>query len=478
MSAHVQVRRLQAVAEENLSRAIAQLRRFSIWPRSLFSRVMLILLCGLIAAHGLSFAVVFYERTQSSMSMIVQYVAKDVASAVAILERVPAGERAQWLPLLERRNYRYRLDAPGGAALSSPAARQVAASIATALGQYDLRATQPDGHANTVLVRVNLHDGTPLTVEFQLDELPLSPWIVLVLSLQLTLLVLFGWWAVHLATLPLAELARAADALGPDLKGEPLEEDGPVEVARAARAFNAMQRRIAEHLAERMQILASISHDLQTPITRMRLRADLLDEPILREKLQGDLNAMQALVQEGIAYARDGRGVTESLCRIDLHALLDSLVCDYLDAGKYVRLCGRFDLPLVTRPNALRRIIANLLDNALKFGAHAQVDVEARPDERVSIRVLDRGPGIPEAELEAVQRPFYRIENSRNRETGGTGLGLAIARQLSIALGGALVLTNRPGGGLSAQVLLPGSSIQQLLAMGRAQMPAGAAERA
>jgi signal transduction histidine kinase len=228
-----------------------------------------------------------------------------------------------------------------------------------------------------------------------------------------------------------------------------------LEVVRAAKAFNAMQRRIADQLAERMQILAAVSHDLQTPITRMRLRADLLDSAALRDKLHGDLNAMQALVEEGIAYARSAQGITELPCRTDLYALLDSVVCDYVDAGQDIRLTGRFDRPLVTRPHAVRRVITNLVDNAIKFGRDVEIAIDAEPAERVSIAVRDRGPGILPTELKAVLHPFYRVENSRNRETGGTGLGLAIAQQLVAALGGTLTLLNRDGGGLEARFSLP-----------------------
>jgi signal transduction histidine kinase len=260
---------------------------------------------------------------------------------------------------------------------------------------------------------------------------------------------------VRLATRPLAQLAQAADALGPDLKGQPLPEDGPSEVARAAAAFNAMQRRIADHLDERMRILAAISHDLQTPITRMRLRADLLDNAALRDKLHGDLNAMQELVEEGIDCARSAGGATEAARATDLHALLDSLVCDYRDAGQSVRFDGRLERPITTRPHTLRRIVTNLVDNALKFAGDAELRIEAEAPDRVCIAVRDRGPGIAQAELQAVLRPFYRIESSRNRDTGGAGLGLAIAQQLTAALGGTLALSNREGGGLEARLSLP-----------------------
>jgi signal transduction histidine kinase len=216
-----------------------------------------------------------------------------------------------------------------------------------------------------------------------------------------------------------------------------------------------MQRRIKDHLAERLHILAAVSHDLQTPIARMGLRAALLDDPVLREKLQGDLRAMQVLVEEGIAYARSAHGTTEPPRRIDLHALLDSLVCDYGDAGRAVRLTGRWDRPLTTRPESLRRIIGNLVDNALAFASDVEIAVEPETGERIAIAVRDRGPGIPPAELGAVLQPFHRLEGSRSRATGGTGLGLAIADQLTRGLGATLTLINRESGGLEVRVSLP-----------------------
>jgi signal transduction histidine kinase len=192
----------------------------------------------------------------------------------------------------------------------------------------------------------------------------------------------------------------------------------------------------------------------------MRLRADLLDDAELRDKLHGDLNAMQLLVEDGIAYARDGQGITEAACRIDLDALLDSLVHDYTSGGRSVTLSGTVEVPFTTRPNALRRIVMNLIDNALKFGKDAEVAAEAVAG-GIRIRVLDRGPGIPVSEMQAVLQPFYRIEGSRNRDTGGSGLGLAIAQQLTSALGGTLSLSNRVGGGLEARVFLPGQAVRR-----------------
>jgi signal transduction histidine kinase len=291
-----------------------------------------------------------------------------------------------------------------------------------------------------------------LTIEYLGRRTVISPWLPAALAVQLCLLAFFTWVAVKLATQPLARLERAANSLGSDLRGEPLPEDGPKEVARAATAFNAMQRRIAEQAAERIQILAGISRRLQTPITRMRLRADFLGDSDAKEKLQGDLQEMQTLVKQGLALARWRDEVGKQRCQTDLHALIDSLVCDYSDAGKPLRFAGERGVTILTHPQALRRIMINLIDNGLKFGEDVEVAIDAQRSNGITITVSDRGPGIPDEHLKSVFLPFYRIEASRNRETGGTGLGLAIAQQLASALRGTLTLANRDGGGLEARL--------------------------
>jgi signal transduction histidine kinase len=431
----------------------------ALWPRTLFGRIALILFGGLAAAHVLTFGLLLYDRAQAVSAMMVAYLARDIASSIAILDRLPADERETWLPRIDRKNYHYRLGLPPADALSaSAAAQRVAANIARELGPgTPLTAlTTPDATDPLDFeLALKLTDGTPLTLHVSAPDTRVSSWVLGALALQLAILGLFTWIAVRIATQPLARLADAANQLRPNAPGPLLPETGPQEVRGAASAFNAMQRRIADHIAERVRILAAISHDLQSPITRMRLRADLLDDLTLRQKLQNDLTAMQTLIEQGIDLARSAAPTPEAMAPTDVQALLESLVYDYADCGRQVSLCGRINGPVVTAPHALRRIVTNLTDNALKFGEDVEILVERDVRDHVSIVVKDRGPGIPEAELEAVIAPFYRVEASRSRETGGAGLGLTIASQLAIALNGELCLTNRNGGGLAARVTLP-----------------------
>jgi signal transduction histidine kinase len=430
------------------------------WPRTLFARLMLILCIGLALAQTLSFWLTMTERDETTTSMMVNYIDREVATSVALLDRLRPAERSAWLSRLARRSYAFVLG-PGipGSAPDERLSERIAQAIEDGIGtKYPVTANAVPGERNHLQVHLQLSDGMPLTIDVHpMPPLPLSRWLLLVLLLQLAVLAACCWVAVRLATRPLDQLARAADTLGPELKAARLPENGPSEVARAARAFNAMQERIAVYTAERMQILAAISHDLQTPITRMRLRLDVADGGERAAKLRQDLLEMENLVKEGVAYARTLHGTAEAPRRIDLDALLDSLVCDYVDAGSQVSMGNRTELAVTTRAQALRRIVGNLVDNALKFGGSAIIDVNTLPDGRVAISVLDDGPGIPAESLEAVFEPFYRIETSRNRHTGGTGLGLAIARQLARAMDATLTLANRPEGGLAATLMLKGA---------------------
>ena len=427
------------------------------WPRTLASRLALIFFTGLVLAYGLSFGLQFYERYISSRSMMLSNLEMDVATSVAILDRLPAAERADWLPRLERRTYRYRLDdgAPGQAMpLADPP--MAADSIVKAIGRdYRLSFSEIPGPKAHFQAHLRLADGAPLTVDVTPMPIPVASWLPVVLLLQLALLLSCTWLAVRLAIGPLTRLAQAVDQLDPDKPGPRLDESGPREVKYAAVAFNTLQARIGAYLKERMQLLAAISHDLQTPITRMKLRVEVMDDGVERDKLWSDLCEMEHLVREGVAYARSMDGTTEQPVRVNLDAFLDSLVFDYQDSGAQVERCGVTATVLQARPHALRRVLSNLLDNALKFGGAARVEVERLASGVTRISVLDEGPGIPETELADVLKPFYRVESSRNRSTGGTGLGLAIAQQLTQAMGGRLSLSNREGGGLCARIELP-----------------------
>ena len=429
------------------------------WPRTLASRLSLIFLIGLILAQALSFGAQYYERYESAKNTMLGNLETDVSTSIAILDRLPADERPQWLDRLARPNYGYLLsEGEPGTPIGAGEVPIAVTSITDAIGEaYPLTFTDIPGPKKHFQGHLHLSDGSPVTIDVRPSMVPLSPWLPVVLLGQLALMIACTWLAVRIAIRPLTRLANAVETLDPNAHPINLDEQGPNEVVYAARAFNTMQARIAAYLKERMQLLAAISHDLQTPITRMKLRAEFMDDSAEKDKLWNDLGEMEHLVREGVAYARSIHGSTEESRRTDLDSFLDSLVFDYQDMGKEVQLSGKSEAVIDTRPHALRRVLVNLTDNALKFAGAAELLIQ-RDKTGLSIKVMDRGPGIAEEELAQVMEPFYRVENSRNRSTGGTGLGLAIAQQLAMALGGSLSLSNREGGGLCAELRLPHQS--------------------
>lgn len=431
-----------------------------LWPKTLLYRLVLIVLGGLLLANSLTLAALLYERMSSARSVMLNNLSDDVATSVAILDRLPASERSAWLPRLSRGNYQYLTNiGESGPPPNSWRSRGIVRTLHDALDEkYTLTISALPGPREHLQAHLRLSDGQPLTIDIRPQLPALARWLPIVLVVQPLLLLICAWLAVRQVVRPLSRFTRAVESLEPsDTSPQPMEEGGPREVQQTARAFNAMQARVQHYLQERTQILAAISHDLQTPITRMKLRVEMAQDPALQEKMMQDLDAMTRLVREGIAYARSSENVQEASLRLDLNAFLDTLACDYVDTGHPVTFEPLASLPpLTTYPQALRRVVTNLVDNALKYGGNDALLRITPVDERwLTIDVLDSGPGIPAAELDAVLQPFYRLETSRNRHTGGTGLGLAIASQLAARLQGRLTLSNRPQGGLEARLWLP-----------------------
>jgi hypothetical protein len=308
-------------------------------PRTLRWQLFLILFAGLATAHVLSFAVVFMERYMSAEAVMLDGLRSDVRLSIALLNRLPAGERIDWLNLIARPNYRYLLG-PGDPDLPEPADRivEVADIIRVAAEQsFPVEINRVPGPERRFQAHLSLRDGTPVTILIEPHMRPLAAWLPYVLIAQLALLIVCTWLAVRLAIRPLLRFAGAAEALDPGRKVGRLDESGPVEVAYAATAFNRMNERIAHYLDDRVRILAAISHDLLTPITRMKLRAEIADDTPERDKLVSDLSEIERLVREGVAYARSAHGGVEKTSRIDLAAFLESVVFDYRDTGKRVQ---------------------------------------------------------------------------------------------------------------------------------------------
>ncbi len=282
---------------------------------------------------------------------------------------------------------------------------------------------------------------------------PLRWGLALDIAVRLAALVAAAWWAARWLTRPVQRLADAAQALGQEEGATPpVPEEGPREFRQASRVFNQMQARIRQQLAERDRFVAAVSHDLRTPLTRLRLRTEALAQASERERMGRDIAEMDAMITATLEHLR-GAAHAEPLAKVDVRALIDSMADDCLDTGHGIAVDGTC-APLQVRPGALRRCLDNLVGNALRYGGGAQVSV-LDLGTAVRITVRDHGPGLPAQELASAMEPFYRVEPSRNRASGGMGLGLSIARDIALRHGGTLVLRNATGGGLEAVLELP-----------------------
>ncbi|KPF80749.1 hypothetical protein IP78_06685 [Brevundimonas sp. AAP58] len=298
-----------------------------------------------------------------------------------------------------------------------------------------------------------LSDGRWATVEPPRGWI--DPWQArLLIALGITALILAPvvWLMARRLTRPIRVFAEAAERLGADPDAEPLTPSGPSEVRTAISAFNDMQASIRQHMRQRTQTIAAIAHDLRTPLTRLRFRAEQAPEA-LRDRMATDVEEMDALIGQAMAFVR-GEQQAERHEPLDLAILAADCVLGFAETGAAVRFSGDAALPVLGDPAGLRRALANLIDNALKFAGETQVNA-TRSDGQAIITVADRGPGLSDAELEAAFEPFQRGERSRSRQTGGAGLGLTVARQAARAAGGDVTLANRPGGGLVARLSLP-----------------------
>jgi signal transduction histidine kinase len=460
-------------------------------PQSLFGRLMLVLASGLIVAQLLSAAINLAERDTVLVRAMGMQPAQRIADVVRLLDSLSPAERARIVSILNVPPLVVSLDrAPVSKESDSTSAAHAvmfAAVLRSALGdERPIRVTMtgappmwmhgpvraadrfpmdgpygpsgmhrfpPDGVS--MLTQVRLQDGTWASFDAQLSPAAAGlPWrVLLTLAILLAAVLLLSYVAVRWVTRPLNVLATAADELGRDINRPPLPESGPLEVSRAARAFNTMQTSLVRLIDERTRLLTAMSHDLKTPITRMRLRAELLENDSLREKFDKDLLEMESMITQTLEFMR---GVTqrEPEQPVNVMALLESLQADNEAMGRTVTMDGGVTRPFSAVPQLLKRCISNLVDNATLYGQRAEIRVDEGLSE-LTIRIRDRGPGIPDAELEKVFEPFFRLEGSRSRETGGTGLGLSIARNIARAHGGDVHLRNHEDGGVEATLSLP-----------------------
>ena len=476
--------------------------RLSLWPQSLFGRLLAATVAAVLVAQATGLLLIAQERERFVLQGSVREWTRRIAETVQMLEPLAPAERAaavaqlsaprgvpRGLPpslppppaddpprsarnLLDPRRafvrvplltdfeqtlrehaqaalgggYRVAIERtldPSRPAIPLPVpfyeARELAAHAETAQ-RYDVAVRFPDGASETFRI-TRMPGGAPLPRNLRVN-----------LTLLVLILVVALYATARSITRPLSALARAADSVGRDARPEKLPEVGARELRDAARAFNTMQDRLRRYLDSRSRVLAAMSHDLKTPLTRLRLQVETLDDPTLQARMVKELTEMELMVREALALFR-GLDDGEPAVPVEMNELLAGVVQQFAEMGAAVTLSGRAAAPFTGKAQALKRLLTNLISNAINFGSRATVLVEDNGE--LAVRVRDQGPGIPAGELERVFEPFYRLEPSRNRDGGGTGLGLTIARDIAQAHGGTLVVTNLPGGGLEAALRLP-----------------------
>lgn len=447
--------------------------------RSMAGRVFIILVAGVLLSAALTYWLAANDRQRTIIQFRETRLVEQVELFIATLDAIPEAGRPAFLNTARRFGvYAELLEQVPPAAPASKASNEFMESLNERLGPNfpvtPLISARPEclqpmhparddppgmrGLCESFAVRLRDNSAVRLTVlplrGFNPPRRGESPAYLVLFLLSIGIV---AWIVTRMAIRPLNQLARAAEDLGKDLDRPPLQVEGTIETRQAAAAFNAMQARIRDHVKQRTQMLAAITHDLQTPLTRLRLRMEKVKDEALRDKLIEDLAHTQTIVREGLELARS-LDSGEPFQMLDVDSLLDSVCTDAVDAGQTVTLQGKAEVSVTARPVALRRCLTNLLDNAVKYGQRAEVSIRRETRDNlpyVVITIRDHGPGIPPDEMERVFEPFYRIESSRSRETGGTGLGLTIARNLAHQHGGDIQLANHPEGGLVSTLLLP-----------------------
>ncbi len=433
-------------------------------PRGLFWRSFLIMLIPLVLVQA-TVAYIFFERHWDTVSrQLAMDVTGDVVTIMRMADDASGPEERAGIDRIARREMQFGVVFQAGAVLPDDSPNRFDRTIdATLHRQLEKRLTVPY-HLNTQLpdkrmtIRVQRPDGV-LTLQTTVKRMRESTTVLVILWMVGTAIVVSAIAVLFLRNQirPIRRLAAAADALG---KGRPvtdLNPSGATEIRRAGAAFLEMQGRIQRQIAQRTEMLAGVSHDLRTPLTRVRLQLAMLADahPGSRQEItesEQDLLLMEHMIDEYMAFARGQGG--EAPVSTDLAEIIDDVAGDARRRGSPIVLEVERPLVLALRPNAIRRCLTNLVENAMHHGARVAISATRR-DDVVSVSVEDDGPGIPVDQREDVFKPFFRLDSARNPRTGGAGLGLSIARDVARGHGGDIRMSAGSLGGLRAELRLP-----------------------
>jgi len=461
-------------------------------PRSLAGQTILVLVAGLVTTHVVAIAIFSEHRAQSLTRADEQHIARHITSISDIVMSVPDQWKERIVSASDDHSFRVYLtpNKPGtnygtigdrAKTLKNLLSRRMRTGtkepISININHVNpndqlLRLDYPGnwlwdffnrliyGHdrEQTVFVSVPLSQQQRLNFSTVMPLTDAPGWEQTLATTVLFVIVvlLLSLWIVRRMSAPLNRFATAATAFAQNVYAPALPETGPSEVQRAAQAFNDMQRKIQQLLESRAQMLAAISHDLRTPLTTIRLRAETIEQPELRIRMLAALGEMDTMLTSTLSYAHEGSD-NEEKSLTDIGSLVEAICEDMSDNGHHVTSTIETGILLLCRPIALKRALTNLIDNAVKYGHRAHVYATAKDSNDVEITIDDEGPGIPERQMDLVFLPFHRLETSRSQNTGGIGIGMAIAQMIIDAHGGSVHLSNRSTGGLRVQVRLPHS---------------------
>jgi len=391
-----------------------------------------------------------------------------ITTVFDFISNIPAEQRDQAVGALGRRVFHFALSdtAPFAANSMSSEETRIANAMASnennkSLGPPRVRLTSPStpivpglgDDAPALEVAQQMGKGQWMSARYENPD-PASPAPDILISAAFGTLLTgaAAAWLAGRVSRPLSALAYAADDVARGRTAPRLRVKGPDDIRRAAEAFNEMSDRVTRTLESQRQLLSAVGHDLRTPIAAMRITAEFVEDPEVRDRLTRNLDELKSLTEAVLASARSVSG--EEKRRVDLAALIESVCDDLVELGLPIEVDVPRTVPCVCRSNEIRRAVRNLIENAARYGGSAHVVLKMEP-EFLAINVDDNGPGIPEARLDDVFEPFVRLEASRNVATGGAGLGLTLARSIAREHGGDVILENRRGGGLRAQLRLP-----------------------
>ena len=428
--------------------------------RGISGQIAALVIASIVALH-LIITVTFLIHRPDQIEPSIDRRHSQLAATVQLLGAAPATERPRLLDDIKRAFP--QLDVENLASGAAPAANTLAPDLRSlhrrlgpnyrvfSLGQDD------NSHDNPHKVGIALPDGAMLSANLLQDQRQRpfwsGPWMITLLFAVISVSLL-SLWAARALTAPLSSFAKAAEEFSLDGAAAPLPERGPAEIRSVAKALNRMRRRISGLIDDRTKMLAAISHDLRTPITRMRLRSEFIEDEGHRSRMLHDLDQMRSMLESVLSFLRNDRKL-ESMTLVDIASTLQLVTDQFTDMGHKVIYDGPQHAMATVRPDDLHRTVTNLVENAAKFGSETTVRLIASPDV-MTIEVEDDGPGISDTRKDIMLEPFVRGDDARNMdEASGFGLGLSIARSIVLAHGGELSLNDHDPHGLIVRIRLP-----------------------